>query len=251
MSETSAVSSASADGAARERDLRLAILDRHRLFRECLARALEEQGGYEVVVLAAAGNGAFERLADLDADLLVLGLEGPDSGGAELVREAASRVPGLKTLVVSFAHDHHQVLECLEAGAGGCVFREQSLAEVRAAIDGVVRGETVVPSLVAGTLFSRLGELGRRRRGRERLERLTLTPRELEVLHLVADGLSNGQIARRLCLSIHTIKNHVHKILETLEVHSRWEAARLAYRKGWLLARRRGGPAPALGGDRF
>jgi len=235
-----------------ENDLRLVILDHHKLFRECLAAALTEQGGFEVVALADAGNGALDEMAGFGAELLVLGLNGPESHGPELVRAARARMPALKALVVSFADDHGQVLECLQAGAGGCVFREQSLAEVRSAIDGVLRGETVVPPLVAGSLFSCLVELGRRRRRRERLERLSLTPREFEVLRLIADGLSNDEIAERLCLSIHTIKNHVHKILETLSVHSRWEAARLAFRKGWLPERRLGGRRlSAAGRDRF
>jgi DNA-binding NarL/FixJ family response regulator len=70
------------------------------------------------------------------------------------------------------------------------------------------------------------------------LDYLTLTARELEILHLVGDGLSNQEIASRLFLSVHTVKNHIHKILETLGVHSRWDAVRYAVEHGWLRDRR-------------
>jgi DNA-binding NarL/FixJ family response regulator len=227
------------DGAAagdtdEQQGLRLAILDPHQLFRECLASALDRLSGFSVVRVSAPEAGAIESLDRVEPDVLVLGLDGPDLPYSALIRSATHQFPSLRTLVVGFAYDHGPVIECLEAGAKGCVFREQSLDEVVCAIEAVVEGKLVVTPPVAGSLFSRLVELGRRRRRRQRLERLTLTPRELEVLRLIADGLSNDQIAGRLCLSIHTIKNHVHRILETLGVHSRWDAARVAFRKGWL-----------------
>lgn len=236
---------ASRVGAGARADLRLVVLDPHQLFRECLAGALDRRSGFRVVRVDAPGAGVIEALDRFEPDVLVLGLDGPDLPYSALIRSAAQQVPSLRTLVVGFAHDHGPVIECLEAGAKGCVFREQSLDEVIRAIEAVVEGKTVVSPPVAGSLFSRLVELGRRRRRRQRLERLTLTPRELEVLRLIADGLSNDQIAHRLFLSIHTIKNHVHRILETLEVHSRWDAARVAFRKGWL-----GRPEPAVPCDR-
>jgi DNA-binding NarL/FixJ family response regulator len=86
-------------------------------------------------------------------------------------------------------------------------------------------------------LFDRLGRLGRERKRRDRLEILELTAREMEILRLIADGLTNRQIASRLYLSAYTVKNHVHRILDALGVQSRRAAVNHAYAKGWLRGR--------------
>ena len=98
----------------------------------------------------------------------------------------------------------------------------------------MARGEAVVPPALTHLLFARLGELGLERRRRERLEFLDLTPRELEILRLIAEGMSNQRIAERLYLSVHTVKNHVHNMLERLGLGSRGEAVQYAKKRGWL-----------------
>ena len=103
----------------------------------------------------------------------------------------------------------------------------------------MARGEIACSPRVAHSLFQRLASLGRERRRREKLDFLALTPRELEILRLIAAGLSNQEIAKKLFLSVHTVKNHVHKILETIGVHSRWAAVRHAVERGWINDRRR------------
>jgi len=114
------------------------------------------------------------------------------------------------------------------------VFRDQSLAELRAAIFAVAAGETVCTPRIAHLLFSHLAELGRERRRSARLEALQLSARELEILRLVGGGLGNRQIAARLHLSVHTVKNHVRNIFERLDVKSRWSAVSRARDQGWL-----------------
>ncbi|HEX6863555.1 MAG TPA: response regulator transcription factor, partial [Thermoanaerobaculia bacterium] len=120
-----------------------------------------------------------------------------------------------------------RILVCFEAGARGYLFRDQSLGELRSSIVEVARGETVRP-----------GDLGCARRRRDRPDRFHLTARELEILRLISDELSNQEIARRLRLSVHTVKNHIHKVLDTLGVESRRQAVRSAVEKGWLGDRR-------------
>ncbi|HXU45340.1 MAG TPA: response regulator transcription factor [Thermoanaerobaculia bacterium] len=237
---------ARADSGPGARKLRLAILEHHQLFRECLATALAEMGSFDVQPLAGLGHAPVDRLAELEVDVLLLGLDGVKNETADLVRELTARQPRLAVVLIGSAQDEGRMVDCLEAGAAGCVFPEQSLTEVCTAIESVARGEAVLPPRLAGTLFARLADLGRERRRRERLSSLALTPREFEILRLVAEGLSNEEIARRLFLSIHTVKNHVHKILETLGVASRWDAAQLAITRGWLPDRRRGDRASPL-----
>lgn len=218
--------------------IRLVVAESHRLFRECLAEALRDDGFARVEVIdtdptALAGLGGPEPV-----DVLVLGC-GEAGKPSELLREACQRWPGAKILVLGTEEGEEEALALLRAGARGYLFRDQSLNELREAILEVAAGATVCTPRVVHLLFSRLGELGRERRRDQRLEVLELTSREIEILRLIGDGLKNQEIAKRLNLSVHTVKNHVHNILERLGVKSRWSAVTHASEKGWLQPKRR------------
>ncbi|MFY9825279.1 MAG: response regulator transcription factor [Thermoanaerobaculia bacterium] len=218
--------------------MKLVIADHHRLFRECLAGVLAKEERLQVVGHYANAQEALEPLGRSGAEVLLLGIESLASGH-RFVQEVCRRYPALKVILLGREETDDLVVDCLEAGARGYLMRDQPLADLRSAIDVVVRGEIACTPRVAHSLFQRLAALGRERRRREKLDFLTLTPRELEILRLIADGSSNLEIARKLFLSVHTVKNHVHKILETLGVHSRWAAVRHAIERGWLSDRRR------------
>ncbi|HXO18911.1 MAG TPA: response regulator transcription factor [Thermoanaerobaculia bacterium] len=223
--------------------LRVLVVDDHQLFRQCLSTALGKRGAAEVRVAESAE----EALATLDGwppDVLLVGLDGGGAGALGLTRQVAARFGGVRVIVLGSQEVAREMAACLEVGARGSVFREQSLDELEAAIAAVAAGEIVCAPGVAHALFSRLGELGLERRRRERLEFLDLTPRELEILHLIAENLSNQEIAERLFLSVHTVKNHVHNMIERLGVENRSEAVRHAYHRGWFRDRR--GPRQGL-----
>jgi DNA-binding NarL/FixJ family response regulator len=223
---------------ANGKTIRLLIADSHQLFRECLATALAAGGEIDVVGAAECCEEALRGLAVDGADVLLLGLDGNGDRTLEMARTVRERFPRLKLLLLGRDDLGQEALRYLEAGARGYLVRDQSLGELQAAIEEVARGEMACSPRLARCLFSRLGELGRARRRREELDFLQLTPREMEILRLIADGLSNQQIAGRLYLSVHTVKNHVHKILETLGVSSRWAAVTYAHQKGWIRDRR-------------
>jgi len=217
----------------------LAVLDSHRLFRECLAAALREDAGFARVEVADADLSALARLGAADpADVLLLGW-GEAGKVHALLREARRRWPEGKILVLGAEDGQEEALALLREGARGYLFRDQSLGELRDAILEVAAGATVCTPRIAHLLFSRLAELGRERRRDERLDFLELTARELEILRLIAEGMKNQEIARQLYLSVHTVKNHVHNILERLGVKSRWSAVSHACDKGWLQPKRR------------
>lgn len=214
--------------------LRLVILGRHQLFRECLASALAETGRFEILGEAASGAEALDRLAQIRPDILLVALEPAADGVPDLMREVEERSPESRVVLLGRDESEAEILDFLEAGAGGYLVRDQSLSELCSSLEAVAQGDTVCTPRVAQSLFARLARLGRERRRRDRLDYLALTPRELEILRLVGDGLNNQEIASRLFLSVHTVKNHVHKVLETLGVHSRWDAVRYAVEHGWL-----------------
>ena len=218
--------------------VRLVVADSHRLFRECLAEALRDDAGFARVEVTDADHASLARLDGEPVDVLVLG-GGEDGKLGELLRQACQRWPGAKILVLGTEEGEDEALALLRSGARGYLFRDQSLDELRDAILEVAAGATVCTPRIVHLLFSRLGELGRERRRDERLEVLELTSREIEILRLIGDGLKNQEIAKRLYLSVHTVKNHVHNILERLGVKSRWSAVTHASEKGWLQPKRR------------
>jgi DNA-binding NarL/FixJ family response regulator len=213
------------------------LVSGHRLFRECLAGRLAaggEAGVREADDLAAA----VPLLAAAPADVVLADLPTPDDGRCAQLATLVGRYPSLKVVVLGGSDSEDDYLRWIESGAIGYLLQDSSLDELHEAVGRAHRGELHCPPGVGYRLFSRLGDLAGERRRRQRVEALSLSPRELEVLEMVSDRMTNREIAERLCLSVYTVKNHVHRILEKLEVENRKEAVSKAYENGWLRERR-------------
>jgi DNA-binding NarL/FixJ family response regulator len=221
-----------------DRPLRVTIVDTHQLFRECLATALGKWNRIGKVEVAGGRDEALAQLEREEPDVLLVGLA-RSTGGVELIHEVRRRMPAVRILVLGSRSSEQEGLALMEAGVQGYLMGDQSLEDLRRAVLGLAEGGAVCSPRVTSALFSRLAQLGHQRRVSARLDFLDLTARELEILQLIAEGCSNQAIAERLCLSVHTVKNHVHKILETLGVGSRWAAVEHAIDRGWLKERRR------------
>lgn len=217
---------------------RLFLVGEYHLFRECLAAALAEFDHLTVVGQADDLESAREGLAETPADLVLLDVSPAPPGVEESVREFTDESPAVKLIALGLEEDEKEVLRFIEAGSSAYVLKEASVSELAQIIGRVMRGEAVCSPQIASSMFSRLADLARAERRREQIESLNLTPRELEILQLVADGYSNKEIASELFLSFHTVKNHVHNILEKLKVRHRSEAVELAQRRRWLKDRR-------------
>ena len=174
-----------------------------------------------------------------------------DSSHRDEALAAAWRVgeelPGAKLLILGIEQEDEGVLDFVEAGAHGYLLKGASAADLAAAIHDVHAGRTRCSPRIAAAVLARIGRLGELDRA-DRAERQpaagpheALTGRELDILRLLADGLSNKEIALRLSISLSTVKNHVHNLLVKLAVRRRREAIRFAYEQGLL---------PDLLGDR-
>lgn len=230
-------------GDGRGRDL--ILVARHRLLRECLASALKEASRWRVRAEVESLGEVLQDPGGLPADVVIADLTLPQDGLPEHLRQVRGRWPEIKVLLLGPREVEEDFLPLLEAGASGYLIHDCSITELETTLDRVLEDEPQVSPRVAYALFTRLGELGRERLRRQRVEVLVLTPREIEVLHLVSRGCSNRQIAERLHLSVCTVKNHVHNILDKLEVEHRRQAVEVAVRRRWLPDRRRREPPPA------
>lgn len=213
---------------------RLHLVGDYKLFRECLASMIETLERFEITGQSSDLEGVSEALRVQGVDVVLLDVGRPHEAIFQAVKELTEAHPELKLIVMGLEEEGSEILRFVEAGASAYVLKEASVNELGLVIDRVLRGEVACSPKVASTMFSRLADLARARRREERLEALNLTSRELEILRLVADGLSNKQIAARLYLSFHTVKNHVHHILEKLKVQHRSQAVEYAARRRWL-----------------
>ena len=220
----------------------LAVYGADTLVRECLCASLEGSRLFRVVQQTAVSADLLESLRQGEAEILLIDLE-RDDGAADLVRAVHAELPEAKIVVLGLVEMADEVLGCIESGAGAFVSKAESREELYAALQAVRTGEPFCSPGLASRLFARLGALALERRRSDRVEALKLTAREMEVLQLIADGLSNRSIAERLSLSIYTVKNHVHHILDKLQVKHRREAVQHAYRRHWIKNRRLGGEA--------
>ncbi|MBI5105358.1 MAG: response regulator transcription factor [Solirubrobacterales bacterium] len=187
-----------------------------RVHADALAAALAAHG-LEVTAVAATP----EALAVPTRAVVVVDCGGPE-GAAPLRRLVAVR-PGVCAVATAVREREDEVVACAEAGAAALVTAAQPLDELVRALEGAVRGEAACTPVVGAALLRRLTELAARTS--DPAAAAGLTAREREVLGLIDEGLSNKQIAARLCIECATVKNHVHNILEKLHVHRRGEAA--------------------------
>lgn len=186
-----------------------------RLYCEGLAQSLDGRGAIRVTATAEDANAALQRLRAGGIDVAVLDMAMPDA--LALARVAVREMPAVRIVAYAVAEVAANVLACAEAGVDGYVPSYGSLADLVSAVECVANGGTVCSSCMAGPLFR---QLGRRPLAAAQLP-AALTPRERDIAELLDTGLSNKAIAARLGIELATVKQHVHNILDKLQVHGR------------------------------
>jgi DNA-binding NarL/FixJ family response regulator len=206
--------------------IRVGLADDHRLVREGLRTLLTMTGEIEIALEAGDGAECLAALETRPVDVLLLDLRMPRTGGLDVLRALASR-PSPRVIVLTTFDDEDELREALELGARGYLLKDASLDELVAAIRVVLDGGLVVRTSPAAALAAAGSTATPRPPGAE-----ALSPRETQVLRLMAGGLSNRQIARALHLAEGTVKNHVSVILGKLGVRDRVRAVLRAIESG-------------------
>jgi DNA-binding NarL/FixJ family response regulator len=209
--------------------IRVLIVAATRLYREALVEMLCRRDGFAVAGAAASCREALRELPRLAPDVAVIDMATPESLAA--IRELNRSPPGVCVIALGVAEVEDDVLQCAEAGAAGYVTREASLEDLLAAVKSAARGELQCSPRMAGRLLRRLAALAADRQWSPAVARLTA--REREIVRLIEANLSNKQIADRLGIEVATVKNHVHNLLEKLNLHRRTEVSRLLGPSAW------------------
>ena len=209
---------------------RLLIADDHAIVRSGLKKVLDAKPDLEVVAEAEDGAEAVEKALDEDVHLAILDVSMPRMTGIQAAAELHKRKPELKTLMLSM-HDSEQFLfEALKAGASGYVLKSGADTDIVDAVRAAMRGDSYLyPSAVTSLVRD---YVERSDRGEEEFD--VLTPRELEVLKLIAEAYTSKQIADELFISIKTVDRHRQNILEKLGMRDRVELTRYAIKRGLI-----------------
>ncbi len=203
----------------RETAPKVFIVAEVRLYREGLAATLSACPRLSVVGTCATRDDARTRVVQLAPDVVLVDMATRESLG--LIRDLRVEANATKVLAFAVEENAADVIECAEAGAAGYVAADASIEELAAAIERIARSELVCSPRIAAQLFGRMSERGERPSGESKI----LTTRERQVLDCIRQGQSNKEIAQALNIAEPTVKNHVHHLLEKLEVTTRAQAA--------------------------
>jgi len=213
--------------------MRVLIADDQRVVREGLAMVLGLLPDVEVVGAASDGDEAVAMAADLLPDVVLMDLRMPRRDGVEATRLLRERVPETKVVVLTTYADDRSVIDALRAGARGYLTKDASGPEIRHALRQVLDNHAVIDPAVQHHVVDAIAT-GSRAQDRRPLSPLPagLTPREAEVLSLIATGMSNSEIAEQLVVSEGTVKSHINHLLAKIDARDRAQAVTFAYQHG-------------------
>lgn len=210
--------------------IRILVIEDNRLLRDGITAMLNRQPDITVVTSLGTGENIVRKIraSRVSIVLLDLGLRGQNS--LEVARSIKKKAHEVKTIVMDLVPTQADILDFVRAGVAGFTLKDATIADFLRTIRSVARGTKVLPSHLTGSLFSQIVDHAVQGQGTSRLiESVRMTKRERQVIELIADGLTNKEIAQQLHLSTYTVKSHVHNILEKLAMHTRVQIAKYAH----------------------
>lgn len=195
------------------------IVDDHKIVRQGIISFLEVQDQLEVKGEAANGEEAVKAVQELKPDVVLMDLVMPGMDGIEAIRQIKRSIPNTRIIVLTSFAENDKVFAAIEAGVDGYLLKDTSPTELVKAIESAYAGHPTLHPEIAQKLMLRVSNRS------SLYETETLTPRETEILALLAKGLANKAIAKRLLISIPTVKTHVHNIMHKIGLTNRIQAA--------------------------
>lgn len=217
----------------------LVLIDDNRLLREGIAEMIRSEPGFSVLAASADAAEAIATVREARPDVVLVdfGLEDHDS--LALTATVSAEVPTARVIVMGLLPLQEDVADYVHAGASGFVMKDATFAEFFATIRAVAGGAEVLPRALTNSLFAQIARNAPRVSQEIVMQSVRLTQREREVVALLGEGLSNKEIATRLNIAVHTVKSHVHNVLEKLALHSRLEVAAFSHGGGHASTRPR------------
>ncbi|MDF3145780.1 MULTISPECIES: response regulator transcription factor [unclassified Streptomyces] len=212
--------------------IRVVIADDQQMVRQGFTVLLNTKPDIDVIGQAVDGLDAVAKVAELTPDVVLMDIRMPELGGIEATRRITAESPQIKVLVLTTFDLDEYVYEALRAGASGFLLKDASVDQLAEAVRVVAAGDALLAPGITRRLISEFSRLDKRPRAPLKARVGDLTERETEVLALIAQGLSNAEIADRLVVAEQTVKTHVGRILVKLGLRDRTQAAVFAYESG-------------------
>ena len=213
---------------------KILIVDDHPLFREGLKFLIARYPRFEIVGEAGNGREGLRMSQKLKPDLILMDLSLPDKSGIDITRDILSHLPQTRVIILSMHSKIDHVTESFGAGASGYIVKESAAEKLIQGLEAVSRGEFYLDSSLSSKVVERLAELPEKTAQIKDIGYESLTPREQQVMRLLAEGISIKEIAERLFISPKTVENHRTNIMSKLEIHSAMELIRYAARLGLI-----------------
>lgn len=207
--------------------IKVLIVDDHQIVREGLSSVLKFENDIEIVGEAVDGRDAIEKFEKLNPHLILMDMQMPGMSGVQAIQRIKEKNPEVKIIILTVYEDEEFIYEGIKAGARGYLLKDVTSEKLSETIRKVNRGESLIEPILATKVLDKFSELARREEPKH-----NLTPRELEILMILAEGKSNKEIAADLFISEKTVKTHITHIFEKLAVRDRTEAVMNALKRG-------------------
>lgn len=207
------------------------VIEDNRLLREGITGMINEQSDLKVVAALGTSENILNKIKTLKPTVALLDLGLRSQNSLKVVKSVKKNSSGVKIIVMDLVPVQEEILEFVQAGVSGFILKDATVSDFLKTIRSVAQGNKVLPPHLTGSLFSQIVEHAINGSKRSSLIKssVRMTKRERQVIELIADGLTNKEIAQNLHLSTYTVKSHVHNILEKLALHTRVQIAKYAH----------------------
>lgn len=206
--------------------INLLIVEDNRLLLDGITEMIDKEPDFKVVAALLECEKMLQKIDESKPDILLLNLGCKCHNSLDFVKSVKEKFPDVKIIMMDLAPSQTDVIDFIQAGVNGFILQSAQISDFHKTIRAVARSETILPPAMAGILFSHIAEHGVNGVDKGKLEQsISLTKRELEVVELITRGMSNKEIANKLCLSHHTIKSNVHNLLKKLALQTRTQIA--------------------------
>jgi DNA-binding NarL/FixJ family response regulator len=204
---------------------RILLIEDNRIFREGIEALIDAQPDLHVVAALGGGHDTLLKARTVKPNIVLMDLGLRNDNGLRIAKALAKSMPNTRVIGMGLIPSQQDIIEFVEAGASGFLLKDATIEEVLRTIRSVALGIKVLPPPLTGMLFTHVVDQALQKGKGAVIDAVRMTKREREVIALIAEGLSNKEIARRLNLSTYTIKSHIHNILEKMALHSRLQIA--------------------------
>jgi two-component system, NarL family, nitrate/nitrite response regulator NarL len=206
------------------------VIEDNRLVRDGLAALLSEHSDLKVIAAAPNANSGLAQMRETKPDVVLVDAALGNGDSHRLVRDLRKEGPEARVIVMDLLPVQEDVIEFVRAGAHGFIVKDATIDDFVMTIRSVSKGVGVVPQSLTGTLLSHIADQAVNSKDPALLQAVRMTKRERQITDLIAEGMSNKEIAQRLNIALYTVKSHVHNILEKLALHTRLQIAAHAHK---------------------